>query len=289
MFEPQAVLDPRALQIHTDGSAFRNPGHMSGCAAIARYPEHLNREDEELFALGYPKSTNQRMELLACVKALDWVRANGPWSGVTCVLIVTDSKYVNDNARRAAFWKRNGWRNSDGKPIFNEDLWDDLLKAWAKAGIRIQFVRVPGKKTEIEKRVDKLAKAAANQGGPNLDRGYRPGAFCRSMVKGGAAAQPYPARGEMATIRPYAKKPVLRKGEERISFNIFDEETRDYHSKFYAYTTLTLAYELHRAHGWKVQFNSEPKHPQIVAIIEEVPLPAPERSPKQELAASSVA
>jgi len=38
------TLDPRAMQIHTDGSAYRNPGHISGCAAFARYPEHLNRK-----------------------------------------------------------------------------------------------------------------------------------------------------------------------------------------------------------------------------------------------------
>ena len=272
------VLDPRALQIHTDGSAFRNPGHMSGCAAIAHYPEHLNREDEEIFAFGYPESTNQRMELLACVEALKWVRVNGPWPGVTCVLIVTDSKYVHDYVRQAIFWKRNGWRRGDGKPIFNDDFWDALLKAWAKAGIRIEFVWVRGKKTEIEKRVHALAKDAALQGGPNVDRGYRPGAFCRSMVNGGVAL-PFPASGQVVAIRPYAKKPVLKKGkEERISFNLFHEATQTYESKFYAFTTASLAFELHRGHGWKVQFNAEPKYPQIVVIIAEVPLPKPKSS-----------
>jgi hypothetical protein len=46
------AFDPRAVQIHTDGSAYRNPGHVSGCAVVVRYPEHLNREDEVIVDFG---------------------------------------------------------------------------------------------------------------------------------------------------------------------------------------------------------------------------------------------
>lgn len=63
--------------------------------------------------------------------------------------------------------------------------------------------------TEIGKRVDKAAKAAAKRGGFDKDTGYKPGAVSRSMVKGGIAVQ-YPASGQIAVIRPYAKKPVVR-------------------------------------------------------------------------------
>lgn len=63
-------LDPRAIHIYTDGSAYRNPGHVSGCAVIVRYPEHLAREDEVIVDFGCPRSTNQRMELMACLEAL---------------------------------------------------------------------------------------------------------------------------------------------------------------------------------------------------------------------------
>jgi hypothetical protein len=96
------------------------------------------------------------------------------------------------------------------------------------------------------------------------------------MVLGGVAL-PYPANGQLAVIRPYAKKPVL-KTEERVSFNLFDEVTQAYEAKFYAFTTPRMAFELHTYRGWKVQFNAEPTHPQIVAIVEEVPVPKPPSS-----------
>jgi ribonuclease HI len=242
--EIRMTLDPRAIQIHADGSVYRNPGHVSGCAVIARYPEHLNRDDEIIVDFGCPRSTNQRMELTACIEALKWVRRNAPWDGVTCVLVITDATYVTEFIGLAPTWKRNGWRNQYGQPILNSDLWDDLLKARAKAGIRVDFVWQAGKTTEIGNRVDRMAKAAAKRGGMDKDTGYKPGAYCRSMVKVGVAL-PYPATGQVAIIRPYAKKPVS-KLEERLSFNIFNEETQTYESKFYAFATRMLAYELHR-------------------------------------------
>jgi ribonuclease HI len=265
-------LDPRAVQIHTDGSAYRNPGHVSGCAVVVLYPEHLNREDEIIVDYGCPRSTNQRMELMACIEGLKWVRQNAPWDGVTCVLMVTDSQYVRGFIGLAPVWKRSGWRNRNGQPILNADLWDDLLKARAKAGIRVEFVWEAGSTTEIGKRVDKLAKAAAKRGGIDRDRGYRPGAFCRSMIKGGVAL-PFPAASQVAIIRPYAKKPIFKGKEERISFNVFDEVKQTYESKFYAFTTSMMAFDLHRWHGYRVQFNDNPKYPQILECKEEVAVP----------------
>ena len=49
-------LDPRAVQIRTDGSAFRNLGHVSGCAVIARYPDHVDSPDEIIVDFGCPRS-----------------------------------------------------------------------------------------------------------------------------------------------------------------------------------------------------------------------------------------
>jgi ribonuclease HI len=146
------------------------------------------------------------MELVACIKALRWVRENQPWSDVTRVQIVTDSTYVTDNiSYRARGWKKNKWRNRFGKPMANDDLWNDLLAAHTKTGIRVDFVWQPGKKSATGKIVDKAAKAAAQRGGIDKDRGYRPGAACRSLVQGGIA-QSYPAKGQTDVIRPYAKK-----------------------------------------------------------------------------------
>ena len=127
-----------------------------------------------------------------------------------------------------------------------------------------------GKKTPILKRVDKAAKEAAKRGGPNTDRGYKPGAIARSMV--GGAASRFAAKGQTAVIRPYRKN-ILAKGEEKIRFDIFSEATQSYVESSYAFATSALASELHRQHGYRVLFNDNPKYPQILEILEEVPIP----------------
>jgi len=76
----------------TDGACYHNPGGSSGCAAIVRYPEHLGRDDEQIVDFGCSESSNNRMELLACIRALRWIRSNSPWPGVSRVQIVTDSQ-----------------------------------------------------------------------------------------------------------------------------------------------------------------------------------------------------
>src|ERR1017187_3139005 len=98
-------LDPRALHIYTDGSCLKkNPGGKGGAAAIVEYPEHLNRAEELVVDLGFAATTNNRMELVACIEALEWIRKNRPWPGVTRVQIVTDSEYVERH-----FWHSRQW------------------------------------------------------------------------------------------------------------------------------------------------------------------------------------
>ena len=263
------LLDPRAIHIYTDGSCYKNPGGSSGCAAIVHFPDHLGRQDERIVDFGCAESSNNRMELMACIKALRWVRENQPWSDVTRIQIVTDSTYVTDNiSYRARGWKKNKWRNRFGKPMANDDLWDDLLAAHTKTGIRVDFVWQPCKKSPTGKIVDKAAKAAAQRGGMDVDRGYRPGAVCRSLVLSGIA-QSYPAKGQTDVIRPYAKK-IMFRGENRISFNIFVDGTQTYEAKFYAFATPAMSTDLHRWHCYRVRFNDDPNYPRILERIEEV-------------------
>src|SRR5271166_6254334 len=79
--------DPRAIHISTDGSCYENPGGRSGCAAIVHYPDHLDREDEQIVDFGCDESSNNRMELMACIRVLKWIRESGPWDSVTRVQI----------------------------------------------------------------------------------------------------------------------------------------------------------------------------------------------------------
>ncbi len=221
--------------------------------------------------LGCAESSNNRMELLACIRTLKWIRDNAPWGGVTRVQIITDSRYVKEGVSRAREWKKNGWRNQHGEPRENWDLWNQLLSAHSKARVIVHFEWTPGKESPILKRVDKAAKTAAQRGGADVDRGYKPGTIARSMVKG--AAVRFPARGQRIVIRPY-RKSVMAKGENKIRFDVFSEETQEYTESCYAFAPAALAMDLHRQHGYSVQFNDNPRYPQVLEICGEVPLPS---------------
>jgi len=265
------MLDPHAIHIYTDGSCFRNPGGPSGCAARAEFPEHLCREEELLFVLGYVASTNNRMELLACIHSIRWVCESGPWPNVARVQIISDSMYVKNGATSARGWKQHGGENRHGEPMENWDLWKEFLRVQAQARIRVDLVWMHDKSSPILLRVHHDAKAAAKRGGTNIDSGYEPGWITRSMVKG--AATRYDAAGQVAMVRPYRKK-KMKNGQWKIRFDVISEDGQGYAESCYAYASpgLTLA-ELHSQSGYRVRFNDNPKHPQIVELLEKVEIP----------------
>nr|WP_162601244.1 ribonuclease H [Occallatibacter savannae] len=263
-------LDSRAVHIYTDGSCFRNPGGSSGCAAIVQYPEHLSREDEQIVDFGCSESSNNRMELLACICALRWIRLNSPWPDVSRVQIITDSRYVKDNIIRAQSWRKNDWRNLYGEPVENSDLWRSFLSAFKNASMTVHFEWTPGKKTPILREIDKAAKTAAKRGGTDIDRGFKSGTVARSLFPG--AATRFVATGQTAVIRPYRHRPI-KKSEWKVRFNVFSEESGKYIASCYALVSPELATGLHRQHGYRVRFNNDPNYPQIVELVEEVSIP----------------
>jgi ribonuclease HI len=235
--------------------------------------------EEQIVDFGCGESSNNRMELMACAKALEWALENAPRQYANRIYIVTDSQYVVNCHASARYWKKSGWRKQSGEPTANEDLWDKILKSLgklSKLGVRVDFVYQKGKKTEIGKKVDKAAKIAAQRGGIDEDSGYKPGSFSRSMVRDGTATVRFPASGQVIVIRHYVKK-LRKKREERISFNVFEELTQFYVGKFFAYAEPSLSAALHRGNGYRVRFNTDSQFPQILEKLEDVPLPKPTR------------
>src|SRR4051794_20211571 len=138
------VPDPHALQIFVDGSCAMHSKRESGYAGFALYPGES--EEQEIICHGVRQSTNQRMELSACIAAMEWVReAKGCSLGVQRVEIFTDSRYLTDNISRAPYWLKNKGRNTHGRPLDNLDLWKELFTAKSRAGVRVDFGWVPGK------------------------------------------------------------------------------------------------------------------------------------------------
>jgi ribonuclease HI len=141
--KPGAVVD-----VFTDGACSGNPG-PGGWGAVLRF----DAIEKELSG-GEPLTTNNRMELMAAIAALEALKR-------PCqVRLHTDSIYLRDGITRwINRWRRNGWLTSDKKPVKNADLWLRLEKAMAPHRIEWAWVRGHSGHAENE-RADELARLA---------------------------------------------------------------------------------------------------------------------------------
>jgi len=137
-------------RIHTDGACRGNPG-PGGWAWASGFEE---------FASGAaPHTTNQRMEVLAVIEALR-ENSEGP------IEIVSDSSYVVKcfNDKWHVGWLRRGWKNSQGQPVANRDLWEELLALVLHEPRPVTFSWVKGHSGDpMNDFVDVLATQAADQ------------------------------------------------------------------------------------------------------------------------------
>ena len=118
------------MTIYTDGGAAPNPG-PGGWAAILMSGDHR----KELKG-GEARTTNNRMELMAAIAALETLKRP------SVVDLHTDSQYVRNGIMTwINQWKRNGWRTADKKPVKNDDLWRRLDAAVGLHRVRWHWVR----------------------------------------------------------------------------------------------------------------------------------------------------
>jgi ribonuclease HI len=131
--------------IYTDGACKGNPG-PGGWGALLQY----GRRERELFG-GESQTTNNRMELIAVIRALESLKRTAT------VEIYTDSQYVKNGIERwINTWKRNGWKTSDRKPVKNADLWLELDRLVGEHKTRWHWVKGHAD-TEGNQRADALA------------------------------------------------------------------------------------------------------------------------------------
>lgn len=140
--------EKKTVTIYTDGACSGNPG-PGGWGALLQYGE----AEKELSG-GEMETTNNRMELLAAIKALDALKQP------CTVHLYTDSTYVKDGITQWIYsWKRNGWKTAAKKPVKNADLWQLLEEQTRRHDIKWHWVR--GHDGDIRnERVDALARGA---------------------------------------------------------------------------------------------------------------------------------
>ena len=134
--------------IHTDGACSGNPG-PGGWGAILTFGDH----EKELKG-GEANTTNNRMELMAAISALEALKK-------PCrVDLHTDSQYLRNGIMTYINkWKQNGWRTADKKPVKNVDLWKRLDAALGEHQLRWHWVRGHAGH-DLNERADVLAREA---------------------------------------------------------------------------------------------------------------------------------
>lgn len=151
------------VEIHTDGSARGNPG-PGGYGVVLRYGEH----SKELSG-GFKRTTNNRMELLAVIVALEALK-------FPCrVKLFSDSKYVVEAIRNSAptRWQSKGWRRHKKRPVKNVDLWERYLEAVGEHELEATWIEGHAGHVDNE-RCDALATGAAQSDDLQDDTGFGP-------------------------------------------------------------------------------------------------------------------
>ena len=150
----------KQVEIYTDGACSGNPG-PGGYGIVLTY----KRNKKELSG-GFCRTTNNRMELLAAIVALDALTE-------PCeVTLYSDSRYLVDSVTKnwLQSWKKRNWIKADRSPVKNVDLWERYLAAQARHKITLVWVKGHAE-NEFNNRCDELARTAAAAPGLPEDPG----------------------------------------------------------------------------------------------------------------------
>ena len=149
------------IVIYTDGGALDNPG-PGGYGVVIE-----NGAQSKTLSKGFRLTTNNRMELLACIEGLKAVRSPA------AIILYSDSKYVVNGITKgwAKKWRANGWMRTKSEPALNSDLWEKLLKLCEKHDVAFHWVKGHAGIAGNE-RCDALATQAAQGRSLAVDRVY---------------------------------------------------------------------------------------------------------------------
>lgn len=141
----------QTVEVYTDGACRGNPG-PGGWGVLLRY----GNTEKELYG-GEADTTNNRMELMAAIQALENLKRESE------VILTTDSQYVRKGITEwIANWKKKGWKTASKQPVKNKDLWQRLDKAATQHQVEWHWVRGHTGHPENE-RADELANRGIDE------------------------------------------------------------------------------------------------------------------------------
>ena len=143
--------DQPKIQAYTDGACSGNPG-PGGWGVLLYVMNDGTRGDVEELNGGAPQTTNNRMELMAAISALEHPEQPSE------ITLITDSRYVRDGMMSwVDGWKKNNWKTSNRKPVKNVELWQRLDTAQNRHDVTWKWVKGHAGNPDNE-RADKLAR-----------------------------------------------------------------------------------------------------------------------------------
>ncbi|MBR6172912.1 MAG: ribonuclease HI [Eubacterium sp.] len=152
--------------VYTDGSARSNPDGPGGYGAVLYYTDPNGKTHSRQLSQGYERTTNNRMEMMAVISALEALK---PPCDVT---IHSDSQYVVNAFEKGWLdnWQKKNWKRGK-EPVKNVDLWKRMLKAMEGHAVHFEWVRGHAGNPDNET-CDRLATSAADNGPWLKDEGY---------------------------------------------------------------------------------------------------------------------
>ena len=154
------------ITIYTDGASRGNPGPGGWGGVIVNEDWVIEMGGSD------PHTTNNKMELTACIRSLEFTISNSQFSNKP-IQIYTDSEYVMKGITEWIHrWQRKGWKTANRKPVLNQDLWQKLIEL--TEGKNIEWKYVAGHAgIPLNERADEIATSFADNLNPSLYDGPR--------------------------------------------------------------------------------------------------------------------
>lgn len=265
---PRIVED--ALLVYTDGSLYPK-GRKGGYGAVFIHVDRVGQEAivQEHAPPGIGGVTGNRMELQACIDALKLAPEIGCFSTVSKLVICTDSRYITNNFLNAlGTWRRLGWRNADGRPVDNADLWKEFAKAYGKIRKRVLIEWVKGHGRGIAKdphnyRADMLAKDSARN---PLRKSVFRSSVRRKIAPGYTKPGSVRLTGQVLIVYIIEVQRMRVQKTWKYRYQVVSPESPDRHAIDWIYSTE----HMRDGHCYEVQVNDDSSYPQVLALLREV-------------------
>lgn len=263
--ERTVVLRDNALNIFTDGSSLPHPRRGGIGIRFVTTDTAGDEVIEDHCLPGYKGASNNQMELMACIKALEMACDHPMLGTVNEVWLYTDSMYVTNNIPNAMFgWHRSKWMNRNGRPIENAELWKDLVRAIKSVPRMIRFQWVKGHSKNVHNKVvDKLAKHSAKG---VLNKSLRVAAVRRKKTDRSVQAGSVKMEGQTMSVRIVTDTYMRTQKLYKYMYEVLTEGSPYYGNCDYIYSELMLR----AGHHYEVRVNETPDNPRVVEVLNEL-------------------